>query len=113
MSQYYARHSLLSGNIHDVSKTGPISIIRLKVEVAAMTHLIVGFPPPWLWFNARSGNVVYVVDNIAFGRGFLEYLCFPSHFSFHLILHTPLSSGAGTVGPVVADVASGFSHSTN
>jgi hypothetical protein len=34
---------------------------------------------------------------------------FPCQLSFHQMLHTHLSSGAGTIGQLVADVPSGFS----
>jgi hypothetical protein len=44
------------------------------------------------------------------GQVFTEYFGFPSQFSFHRLLHTHhLSSGAGTVGQLVADVPSGLS----
>jgi hypothetical protein len=51
-------------------------------------------------------NVGFVVDKVALGQVFSEHFSFPCQFSFHQILHTHLSSGAGTVGQIVADVAS-------
>jgi hypothetical protein len=43
------------------------------------------------------------------GQVFSEYFGFPCRFSFHQMLHIHLSSGAGTVGQLVADVPSGLS----
>jgi hypothetical protein len=40
-----------------------------------------------------------------------KYFGFPCQFSFHRLPHTHhLSSGAGTIGQLVADVPSGLSH---
>jgi hypothetical protein len=41
-----------------------------------------------------------------------EYFGFPCQFSFHQMLHNRLSSGAGTVGQLVAGVPSGLSVTT-
>jgi hypothetical protein len=47
---------------------------------------------------------------VALGQVFAEYFGFPCQFSFHKLLHTHhLSSGAGTICQLVADVPSGFS----
>jgi hypothetical protein len=43
------------------------------------------------------------------GAGFLGILRFPLPFSFHRLLHTHLSSGAGTIGQTVVDVPSRLS----
>jgi hypothetical protein len=52
--------------------------------------------------------VRFVVDKVAMGQVFSEYFGFPCQFSFHGLLHTHhLSSGAGTIGQLVADVPSG------
>jgi fatty acid desaturase len=52
-----------------------------------------------------------MVDKVALGQVFSEYLGFPSQFSFHRLLHIHhhLSSGAGAIDQLVADVPSGFS----
>jgi hypothetical protein len=44
------------------------------------------------------------------GRFFSKYFGFPCQFSFHRLLHHHhhLSSGAGTIGELVADVPSGL-----
>jgi hypothetical protein len=41
--------------------------------------------------------------------GFSEYLGFPSKFSFHQMLHTHLSSGAGTKVRLMSDIPRGVS----
>jgi hypothetical protein len=54
--------------------------------------------------------VGFVVDVVARGKIFSEYFGSPCQFSFHRLLHTHhLSSGAGTIGQLVADVPSRLS----
>jgi hypothetical protein len=55
--------------------------------------------------------VGFVVDKVAMGQVFSEYFSFPCQFSFHRLLHSHhhLSSGAGTIGQLVADIPSGLS----
>jgi hypothetical protein len=54
--------------------------------------------------------VGFVVDKVALGQVFPEYLGSPCQFSFPQLLHTHhLSSGAGKIGQLVADVPSGLS----
>jgi hypothetical protein len=55
--------------------------------------------------------MVFVVGKVALGQVFPEYVRFPCQFSFHRLLHIHhhLSSGAGTIGQLVADVSSGLS----
>jgi hypothetical protein len=55
--------------------------------------------------------VGFVVDKVALGHVFSEYFGFSCQFSFHRLLHinNHLSSGAGTIGQLVADVPSGLS----
>jgi hypothetical protein len=49
--------------------------------------------------------VGFVVDKVALEQIFCEYFGFPCQFSFHLLLPIcHLSSGAGTIGQLVADV---------
>lgn len=43
------------------------------------------------------------------GKFFSEYFSFLCHFSFHRMLRTPLSSGAGSTDLLVAGVPNGFS----
>jgi hypothetical protein len=71
---------------------------------------VAGFPPRRPGFEPRSGHVAFVTDKVALGQVFSEYFGFPCQFSFHRLLHTHhLSSGAGTIGQLVADVPSGLS----
>jgi hypothetical protein len=58
--------------------------------------------------DPRSGHVGSVVDTVALGQVLSEYFGFPCQCSFHRLLHTHhLSSGAGTIGQILADVPSG------
>jgi hypothetical protein len=70
-----------------------------------------GFPPQRPGFEPRSGHVGFVVEKVVLGQIISEYWGFPCQFSFHRLLHTHhhLSSGAGTIGQLVADVPSGLS----
>jgi hypothetical protein len=58
--------------------------------------------------------VGFVVDKVALGHVFSEYFGFPCQSSFHQFFHNHdhLSSGAVTIGKIVADVPSGLSHPT-
>jgi hypothetical protein len=55
--------------------------------------------------------VGFVVDKVALGQVFSEYFGFPYQFAFHRLLHVHhhLSSEAGTMGQLLADVPSEFS----
>jgi hypothetical protein len=54
--------------------------------------------------------VGFVVYKLALEPIFSEYFGFPCQFSFHPLLHAyHLSSEAGTIGQLVADVQSGGS----
>jgi hypothetical protein len=75
--------------------------LRLHCQI---THF---YPPRRPGFVPRSGHVGFVVDSVTLGQVFSEYFCFPCQFSFHRLLHIHhLSSGAGAVGQLVADVPS-------
>jgi hypothetical protein len=50
------------------------------------------------------------MDKVALGQVFFENFDFPCYFSFHRPFHTHhLSSGAGKIGQLVAEVPSGLS----
>jgi hypothetical protein len=52
----------------------------------------------------------FVVDKVALRQVSSKYFGFPCQFSLHRLLHIHhLSSGAGTIGQLVADVPSGLS----
>jgi hypothetical protein len=52
--------------------------------------------------------VGFLVDKVELGQVFSEYFGFHCQFSFHQMLHTHLSSGAGAIGQLVPDVPSGL-----
>jgi hypothetical protein len=92
--------------VHESNKTAFVS--SSSSSSSSCQHLNVSFPPPG--FEPRSGHVGFVVDKVALGQVFSEYLGFPSQFSFQRLLHTHhLSSGAGTICQLVAEVPSGYS----
>jgi hypothetical protein len=78
--------------------------------MAVLRLLVAGFPPRWTGLHPRSGHVGFMVDKVALVQVFSEYFGFPCQFSFHRLLHTHhhLSSGACTIGQIVADVPSGL-----
>jgi hypothetical protein len=69
--------------------------------------LTADFPPRRDGFEPRSGHVGFVEDKAALEQGFSEYFGFPCQFSFYRLLHIHhhyLSSLAGTIGQLVADI---------
>jgi hypothetical protein len=72
---------------------------------------VAGFPPRRPDFEPRSGHVGFVVVKVALVQVSYDYFGFPCKFSFHRLLHIHhhLSSGAGTIVQLVADVPSGLS----
>jgi hypothetical protein len=74
-------------------------------------RLVTGFPPRRPRFDPRSRHVGFVVDKVALWQVFTECFGFPCQFSFHRLLHNHVSSGAGKIGQIVADIPSGLSLS--
>jgi hypothetical protein len=71
-----------------------------------------GFPPRRPGFDLRSSHVGLVVGKVALGKvSSFEYFGFLWQFSFYGLLrtHHHLSSGADTVGQIVAHVPRGLS----
>jgi hypothetical protein len=56
--------------------------------------------------------VGFVLNKVALGQGFSEYFGYPCQFSFHKLLHNYYhpSSGAGTIGQLVADSPKSGGH---
>jgi hypothetical protein len=69
------------------------------------THYTASYPRR----RYSSSHVGFVVEKVALGQVFSEYFGFPCQPSFHQLLHNHLSSGAGTIGQIVADMSSGLS----
>jgi hypothetical protein len=68
-----------------------------------LRRLVAGFPHRRPGFEPRSVHVRFVVDKVALEQVFSEYFGFPCQFSFQRLLHNHhLSSGAGTIGQLVA-----------
>jgi hypothetical protein len=109
---YNLQHSLsCGGRAVQVSKCGPwfMFLILIQNVMPWLTRLVAGFPLRWPGFNPRSSHVGSVVDKVALGQVFSEYFSFPCQFSFHQLLHTHhLSSGAGRMDQIVANVPSGL-----
>jgi hypothetical protein len=79
--------------------------LSLQIRLAAE------FSPQRSGFEPRPGYVGFVVDKVALGLVFAKYFGFPCQFSFYRLLHIHhhLSSGAGTIGQLMADIPSGLS----
>jgi hypothetical protein len=73
--------------------------LTTSAAVTQLRRLVVGFQPRQPRFYPRFGHMGFVVDEVALS----EYFRFPCQFSFHRMLHTHLSSGAGTIGQLVTD----------
>jgi hypothetical protein len=83
--------------------------------VPQLRPLLACFLPRLPGFELRSGHVGFVMDKEALGQILSEHFGFSCQFSFHRLLHIHhhhhhhLSSGAGTIDRLVADVPSGLS----
>jgi hypothetical protein len=81
------------------------SVTCVYKTVPYLRKLFAGFAPWRRDFEPRSSCVRFVVDNVALGKVFSKYFGFLRQFSFHRLLHTHhLTSGAGTIDQLVADV---------
>jgi hypothetical protein len=81
-----------------------LRVFQLEV-VPKLRRLVASFPQRRIVFEPKSGHVGFVVDKVALGHVFSEYFGFPCQFSFRRLLHVlHLSSGAGIIGQLVADV---------
>jgi hypothetical protein len=84
------------------------AILYFTLVVPQLRRVVASFPPRRPGFDPRSRQVGFVVDKLALGQVFTDYFGFPCQFSFHQLLHTHLSSGAGTIGQLVADIPRGL-----
>jgi hypothetical protein len=89
---------------------GKLYLYFLEVRAEAGPCHTPAVRPRWPGFEPRSDNVGFVVNKMALRQVSSMHFGFPCQFSFHRLLHTHhLSSGAGTIGQLVADVPSGLS----
>jgi hypothetical protein len=88
-TRYLITHSL-RGKGKDKSRD------RAIAQVVSRRHLTAA-----IWVDPRSDHVGFVVDKVALGLVFSEYFGFPFQLLFRRLLHTHLSSEAGTVDPPV------------
>jgi hypothetical protein len=89
-----------------------IIIINVKSRGVncAIAQAVSHIPPWWPGLDPRSSHVGFVVHKVVLGQVFSENFGFSYQFSFYRLLHTHhLSSGAGTIGQLMADVRSGLS----
>jgi hypothetical protein len=85
------------------------SVDRYRRFGGRLRRLVSGFPQQRTGFDARSGHVEFVVDEVKLGRFSPSTSVSPANFH-STDYSTLMSSGAGTVvGPVEADVPSGLS----
>jgi hypothetical protein len=99
-------------NCHFLSVLGPwlctyTSSVPYAIYCQSGGRAVAGFQQRMSKFEPSSCHVVLVVDKVALGHVFSEYLGFPYQFSFHWLFHIHhLSSRAGTIGQIVADIQS-------
>jgi hypothetical protein len=93
----------------EVSSSCP-HFLHITLSEKSVIHKFL-LPPRRPRFEPRSGHVGFIVNKVVLGRVFFECFGFPCQFSFHRLLHIHhhLSSGAGTIVQLVADVPSGLS----
>jgi hypothetical protein len=92
------------------AKRNSLFISDWMMIIVIIIIITIIIPPRRPGFDSRSGHMGFV-DKVALGQVFSEYFRFPRQFSFHRLLHIHyhLSSGAGTICYIVADVPSGLS----
>jgi hypothetical protein len=75
-------------NITDkiVFREGYSAIFLTDAYLHYLRWLVTGFPMQHPGSDPKSGHVGYVVDKVALGQVFSEYLDFPCQFLFHRIL---------------------------
>jgi hypothetical protein len=103
--------SFFSENVVYVAEKRILSRKVKRKDLLYADRAVIRFPPLWPEFDPRFTNVGCMVDKVAPGQVFSEYVGFACQFSFHQMLHTHLllSTGAGTIEQLVADIPSGLS----
>jgi hypothetical protein len=67
-------------------------------------RFVAGFPRRWPGLDPRTDHVKFVENKVPLEQAFSNYNGLPCKFSFNGLLHTHLSSWAGTISPLVANV---------
>jgi hypothetical protein len=92
--------------------SGNQSLFTVRMAVPYFKLLVAGFPSQRPGSEPRSHHVGFVVGNVALGQAFCLYFGFPCQFSFHRLLRIHnLSSGAGIISQLLANVPSGLTIS--
>jgi hypothetical protein len=78
-----------------------------------LRRLVSDFPPQLPGFDLRSGHVGFVIDKVALGQVFFEYLGFSCRLIPPTVPLIVMPSGVGTVGQTVADIRSGPSPTSS
>jgi hypothetical protein len=79
------------------------------MSVPELRRLVAGFPPRRTGFDPKTDHARIVVNKAALGQVYSESFGFPCQFSVYQMLHTRLSSAAGTICQLVADIPNGLS----
>jgi hypothetical protein len=74
--------------------------LTLLIFLLELKRSVAGFPPRRLGFEPGTSHVGFVVDKVAQGQVFSEYIGLSCQSSIRQIFHNHhhLSSGAGTIG---------------
>jgi hypothetical protein len=75
--------------------------------VPQIRRLVAAFLPQRTRFDPSSVDGGFIVNKWVLEQVFSEYVSFPCQFLVQRLLHTYLTSGASTIGPIFADVPSG------
>jgi hypothetical protein len=91
------------------TREGTLTNLTLRPSHSSSDQWPVSYLPRRSGFDPGSSHLGSVADKVRMGLVSSEYFGSPSQFSIHHMLHIHLSSGAGTIGQLVADVPSGLS----
>jgi hypothetical protein len=108
MTDYFHQH-LESESVGN-SATYMTNLLTNSLGLATAQAVSCPLPPRRSGFQTKLCHLWFVVEKVALGPIFFEYLGFLCQFSFHRLFNIHhLSSGGGKIGQLVADVPSGLS----